>query len=145
MSDIYGVKPYARTILLGLGYKEHKTLFSDEDLPNAIVDKAFFLTQNPVTGVSNNQDFQQMTVPLQVRVYKKTFRRESEKFQEAMTAAEVIRDAFLAPRTRLTQPKIKNVSFATLDVVPVAGDNPHAMIVNLTFNFMVIVSTRGNG
>lgn len=142
MSGVYDVKPYARTVLTGLGYKEHRDPFNKANIPANLIEKAFHLDQEAAQGVKNNQDNLEMNVPLRINLHKKGFRRVNDKFQEALADAETVRDAMLAPQTRLTQPYIKNVKLQSMEVTPLSESNDHAMLISFVFTFLVLVSTR---
>lgn len=142
MSDLSDVKPYARSVLKLLGYSEHSDPFNQNNIPQNLLDKRFFITQGAAQGVKNNQDNLEMRVPIVIAVHKKAFRNVNAKFDEAMVDAEKIRGAMLAPQTRLTQPNIKNVEFTSVEVLPLSASNEHAMVLNFGFTMLVLVSTR---
>ncbi len=142
MSDIFTVKPFFRTILVRLGYTEHDSPFNRHNIPANLIDKKFYMHQDTIVGIKNNQDHQEMEVPIRISVHKKGFRQPTQKFQECMTAAEAIRDAVLAPKTRLTQPAIKNVRLLDISVEPISETNDHQMLISLSFTALVMVSTR---
>lgn len=142
MSDIYGVKPYGKTVLETLGYVEHKDPFNKDNIPANLKNKAFHMSQGIARTVSNHQDHLSLQVPLTISAYKQGFNNPNQKFLDALTDAERIRDAMLAPQTRLTQPHIKNVTLETMDVAPVAASNNNTMVLSFVFNMLILVSTR---
>jgi hypothetical protein len=142
MSGLYDTKPYARLVLNKLGYQEHTDPFSKDNVPGPLLDKRYCLSQGQATVWKQNQDNMDLTQPLQVNLHRKGFKQQNAKFQEALAAAEVIRDAMIAPKTRLTQPYIKDVRLLSMEIQALGQTNDHSMLITFVFNVSVLISQR---
>lgn len=133
---------YCRTRLKALGRTEWRDP-KFVNIPRPRLDKAFHLTLEPSTGVSNNQDNQVTHTPVTVRLTYAPSRKPDDIADAATKwAHETVVADFLNPRNRLTQVGVKNVTFNTLAIEPLDGSNDNGVIVRLVFTMLVITSTR---
>lgn len=137
------VLEYCRTRLKALGRIEHVDTFNFENIPEPRLSKAFHLELQQSRGDKNNQDNQEASVPVTVRLPYAPARVVKPIRDEAVVFADTVIAAFINPRNRLTQTNsIRNVRYDTMTLDPLADSNDNGLIVNLTFTMLVITGTR---
>jgi hypothetical protein len=132
---------YSRARLKVLGRTEW-TDPSFVNIPRPRLGTSFHVTQEPVPGISNNQDNQIMNVPITVRLPFAPNRKPTDLMDAATQFADTVIADFIDPKHRLTQTNLKTVYFNTMALDPLDDSNDNGVIVRLLFTMLVVTSTR---
>lgn len=137
------VRSYLRYHAKSLGLTEWKDGFNSENIPDAMIDRAFWLDMSDVvTGVSRNQNDQVLNVPQSIKVFRKGHALPAEAIDAIVLLSENLIKAVVLPENALTQGNgIVNVLFDTCRYEPLSTTNDNVAVATLTFNFQVILNT----
>lgn len=139
MSGVSDVRPYFRARMSTLSLREWDSPFEDQ-IPENIVDRSFQLTLGETTEVQDNQQDLVLTVPVNLNVYVKGYRRNAEGYDVAVTLLDSILDEVLKPTNRLTQSSIKNITTGNVALERLESSNDNIIRIRMRFNVMVIKS-----
>lgn len=139
---ISDVLTYARARLSALGYTEWEDAFNFENLPKGRIDRAFHVQLGAPTGGNVGQDNQEIEVPFTVRVFVSPAKNTKSNYSTAVSKTDTIIADLLKSTNRLGQAGLKNISFNTATLEPIADSNDNGVIVELTFTALVVISTR---
>ncbi len=135
-------RQYARTRMKALGYTEWTDGFFFQDIPKTILDRTFFLEQGQAVGVQNNQDYQQIEVPITVRFFGSPTGKTVQLIDEMTADADAAVSDFLAAANRTLFSGLKNVKLTSVVVQALATENNNGAIVKMDFKMLVMISTR---
>lgn len=137
MSDI---RPYFRTAMLALGYKEWKDGFNFENIPANTIDGAFHIaTPSGSRRGAYSQETQEIEQDVEVRVFFKGFRDPALAIDKAMERYQLMLERILGP-TRLGC-SIKNIYLNTMQILPLNETNDNSVILEVTFTCLIIINT----
>ena len=105
------VRPFFRTRLKALGFKEHFDAFDLDNIPSTLLDESFFMSSAGVQGSESNHQVHSFSYPMNIVVFKKGFGKPVEARDNAETIAETILSDLIKPSTRL--------GIVLKDIVPV--------------------------
>jgi hypothetical protein len=128
------VRPFFRTEMKALGYKEHDDAFNVENIPNNILEKGFHLDTESVGGSTSQQLVHPFTYNLKVRAFKKCYKNTVECLDNADLIADEVYGAVLSPSSRY--------GVAIKDIVPdgytpTIYDDSNDNILVVEFNFTI--------
>ncbi len=137
------VLSYCRDRLSDLGRTEHVDVFNFENIPKPRLSSAFHLALGQSQGLTNNQDNQMANVPINVRLPYAPARLVKDVREAAVVFADSVIASFIDPRNRTKQTNaIRNVTYNTMTLEPLADSNDNGLIINLLFTMLVVASTR---
>jgi hypothetical protein len=114
-----------------------------DNIPKPKLNTSYHLVQENALGISNNHDNQVMQVQFTVRLPFAPTRKPLDIADAATDFADTVIADFINPRNRLTQTNgLKNVTFNTMLIEPLADSNDNGVWVLLKFTMMIVTSTR---
>lgn len=134
-------RTYMRTVLAGLSgdFVEWSDGFNFQNIPQTIIDRAYFIETGFVTSGPANQLAHEFNYPLTLRVFFEGTRDPQAKIDEALQEGDNILSVVLDPTQRLGQAEdIKDVYLTNLTVNPLDETNDNAVILQMSFNFTII-------
>lgn len=134
--SITAVKPYFRAKLDALDYTEWSDGFNFENIPEALLDRAYHLEIGTITSGPANQTTHVFSYPLTVRVFLKGFKDPAANIDDAVGQAETILSSILDVTDRLGA-TIKDVINDSIDIVPLAGSNDNHLILEMNFTAVI--------
>lgn len=136
------VKPYARARMKKLGKTEWSDGFNFANIPRTLLDKSFHLELQEAQELSNNQDNLMVNQPFYLRLFRAQVFKVRDAIDEEAAYLKPVIDEFLAPKNRLTQPRIKNIVLNSVLIEKLDQSNDNGVIVKIAFTALVIRSTR---
>jgi len=135
------VKPYFKSVAEGQGFTIWPDGFNFENIPENLIDRAYHLELDNFSGEGQNQQDQEMLVPIIVRCFFKGFRDPDGAIDTAIQKAEDLITDAVKPSNRLTQYAngIKNVVFINGGAIPIAESNDNTILLELNFSVRVIL------
>ena len=138
MSGITALRPYFRTQLNALGYKEWPGGFSFDNIPSTLLDGAYHIeTIDSARRGPWSQQTQDIEFPVTIRVFLKGYRDVSQMMDDALSEYDSILTRVLDPTRRLTS-SIKNIFPERMKLEAVAATNDNDAILEITFNCLII-------
>ncbi len=140
--SIQSVKPYFRTRLAAIGYKnEWPEAYQFEDIPSTKRDKAFHILLGDAFSNGQNQTDQEILIPVGVTIFFKAGRKEEDGRLASMIAAEAVIKEVCAPKNRVAQAStgIKDVRLSSFEAVPLSDDQDNVTRLNLAFEVLYIL------
>lgn len=139
ISDVLG---YARARMVSLGFVEWADGFNDANIPSVRLSKAFHVSLGLIQGVKNNQADQVVEVPFTIEAFQAPGRDTKARIDRAALLGDNILSDVMASANRLTQSGVKNISFRTMELRPLAESNDNGVILKLEFSALVIISAH---
>lgn len=139
MSAGFGaVRPFFRTQMTGLGFKEWKDGFNFENIPSTLLDKSYHIENPSGDRVGSydqrSQNFEQVVL---IRVFFKGYRYPADAIDNAQAQLDNIVDQVLDPRIRIGV-KIKNVYLNSWQTLQLAKSNDNGAILEMEFRVLLI-------
>lgn len=106
------------TIMKNLGYEQLKVAFSDENVGNTKIKKAFHLEQGPIAPDQHSQQVISVTNEMILRFYHTGKRQTSDLVTDALTALNTICDGVFAISNRVNG--VSNVMFSGFSMEPLS-------------------------
>lgn len=133
------VRSYMRAMCKNVGLSEWKDSFNSDNIPENILDKAFFLDMRDVTqGQQRSQWDQVVLMPLTVRIFKKGYRTPADAIDAVIELTEnLIKEACAPVNSNAQTNGIKGVLFDSCRYDPIDQSNDNAVVSEVTFNFTV--------
>jgi hypothetical protein len=126
------IKPYFRSVLSDLGYKEHKDTFDYENIKSKELHKAFFVEANSFDGAVLNQDgCLEISGSVLVRAFVKGKNNPYDALNTATAYGQAIVLKCLETNNRTTN--LKNVLFNSMEITPLSESNNDDLIININF------------
>lgn len=137
--SLTAVRPYFRTHLDSLSFKEWTDAFNVENIPSNLIDGSYHLQMLQGTLEKHNMTALEINQPLTVRLFRKGFRDPASAVDQVLTDSENILNLVLKPSNRLTG-SLKNVSFSSLLIQESSDSNDNLVMLTLEFNVLVILN-----
>lgn len=135
------IRPYFRTHMDALGYKEHKDAFNYANIPNTIINRSYHI-ETPTGGRRGN--YTNASQPIEhdcvIRVFFKGYRYPATAIDEAMTSYDEILDTVLLSSNRLDA-GIKNIYLNDVSVKPYEASNDNLVLLEITFSCLMEICT----
>lgn len=140
MSGLSSVRPYFRTALNGLRYREWTDGFNFENIPSNVLNNSYHIS-TPSGGRRGGYDMQTQEIEqdVTVRIFLKGYRSPALAIDNAMTRYDDLLAAVLGP-TRLGC-DIKNVYLGNMEILPLDATNDNSVILEVTFTCLIIIPT----
>lgn len=141
MAGLSEIRPYFRSHMDALNFKEHKDAFNYENIPSTIINKSYHLDTG--TGgrkgeyTNQSQDIEHDCV---VRVFFKGYRYPALAIDEAMTSYDTILARVLSAENRL-QVGIKNIYLNDVSIKPYQASNDNLVLLEITFTCLMVICT----
>lgn len=133
------VRPFFKSKLDGLGYTEWpEGFFTAENLPDTVVDKAYHVIVNDISGDRQNQCDQESTLAVEMSTLHKGYRYPAEAIDAAVAGSEEIMSALVAPLARTMTTGILNVVFNKANIAPIDNTNDNTVVVTHSYSVRVI-------
>lgn len=130
---------YFRNKLNELGYKEWQDGFNFENIPLTLLNKSYHIETNRGTGTRLNQYDLEHEQTLTLRFFLKGYRNPAQAVDEAHVEIEKILKKILLCLDRVTQPRIKNISYNNYLIEKFDDSNDNSLIVTLEFTILNIM------
>jgi len=115
--------------------------FNIENIPSNIMNKAFHVSIDSITGNGNNQWDQETALAVTINFFIKGYADPSLARDDAIIEAENIVKASVRPSERTLSQCIQNVIFESADFGQIADSNDNAVLATINFNVRVILET----
>ncbi len=140
--NISGVIPYVRTVLNGLGFKEHPESSNFENVARTHFDTRYHIEFTGAGNTKNAHDNIEIEVPFVVRIFKRYFRDTRGGRDKTLAIGDTVIDKFLEAETRLEQSAVKNIEFDTLELEELDESNDNASRLTMEFTALIIKNAR---
>lgn len=135
------VRPYFRTRLDGLGYKEWTDGFDYQNVPETILDRSYHLTVGAMSLNTSSHTVNDINYPILLRVYLKGFRDPASAIDDAVEQGEAI-ICDVTDANNAHGQGIKDVQFVSFEPVPKDVTNDNIVLLELSFVARVILDRR---
>lgn len=139
--SIAGVKAYARTRMLSLGYTEWTDGFNFANIPATQLNSRFHVELGRSTGIKNNQQCQDIETEFTVRLFKTATSDPKRLIDSAAVIADTVIADLISASNRLTQTEIKTVRFNSMAIEPLDPSNDNGLTIRMIFTALVIIAT----
>jgi len=130
--SLAAVRPYFRTRLDALGYKEWSDGFNFANIPQTILDGSYHLEVGTAGGTKVGQLVTEIDFPITVRVFFQGYSDPRGRIDDAMAAADAILAEVLI-ESNSQGATIKAVLFDSVTVNPYDGSDDNDIILELVF------------
>jgi hypothetical protein len=139
--SLVDVKTYFRSRSTTLGFAEWSDPINPDNIPESIVDRAYFMRFGTITARKQNMSDLELSAPINYRVYFKAFNDELNKYDEATTLANACLLEILKQQNKnCLTPSIKDVKLVDLSIDPISADNDNTWIINFNFEVFLIIN-----
>lgn len=132
-------RKYFDSALSLLGLVEWQDGFNWENIPDAILDRAYHITLGTITGTKRNQLAQECSQPVTVRLWFKGYGHPQEAVDEAIKVCESVFNEVTKPERRLNNDNIKNVEFESVSFTPYNISNDNVVLAEMEFSVKTIL------
>jgi hypothetical protein len=139
--SLTAVRPYFKTQLGTLGYKEHKDAFNVENVPSQALAKTYQLNIGSPRQVMVDQQSINIQTPVTLTMYGKAAKDTTISTDAAFEMVEEVVTLLMRPTNRLTQ-TFKNLLLLSVEVVPIDESNDNAIEVRMNFEVHTILSFK---
>lgn len=140
MSGFSQIRPYFRSKLKELGFREWVEAFNYENIPSTILDRGFHI-DTPTGGRRGpyDQNSQEIEHDCIVRVFFKGHRNPSAAVDVAMASyGDILRSCLSSDRLGLG---VKNIYLADVNLRPYAPSNDNLVLLEITFTCLIEICT----
>lgn len=130
--SLVDVLPYFRTRMNSLGHKRWDDALNFDNIPDAIIDRAYHLEIDPALGTANDQQLVMIDMPVNVRLFLEGTQKTDEVRDRGLAFADAIIADILCPVNFMTT-EITKVVFNTVSVEAEDDSNDNNMIFVLSF------------
>lgn len=131
------VRPFFRTRLDSLGYKEWQDGFAFDNIPQTLLDGSYHIESGTISGSPVNQRTQSLEYGIVVRVFFRGFRDPAGAIDSAISASETILADILSTSNRVGT-DIKDVLVNSIVPTPLSGTNDNDVILEIDFSAIII-------
>ena len=132
------IKPYFRTRLDSLGYREWKDGFNFENIPETLLDKSYHIQIENINSLSQTMNDVSLEADVRLRVFKKGFRYVTDALDDAYSEIDCIILEILKPDLRLSNSGgFKNIIITSSAIEEGSIDNDNFLLINLSFRAIV--------
>lgn len=141
MSGMSEIRPYFRTHMDALGYKEHKDGFNIENIPSSLLKNSYHIA-NPTGGRrgpygNKTQEIEQDTV---LSVFFKGYKNVGSAIDDVMVSYDAILTRIISNDNRLGD-NLKNITLENMAMLPINESNDNAILLEITFTCLVYICT----
>lgn len=138
--SLSNVKTYFRSRLDGLAYSEWKDGFAFDNIPETILDRAYHVFIESISGGPINHTHQDTESEVVVRLFYRGYRDVSTAIDESISGVEaIIADVCkVANRTSV----LLNVVFSGAEFSPLNDENDNSVFVEMRFSARVILGVE---
>ena len=135
------IRPYFRTHMDALSFKEHKDAFNYANIPNTILNRSYHI-ETPTGGRRGGYTNQSQPIEHDcvIRVFFKGYRYPAAAIDEAMAAYSDILDEVLETNNRLNA-GIKNIYLNDVNIQPYDASNDNLVLLEITFTCLMEICT----
>jgi len=139
MSAFTAIRPYFRSNLVALGFKEWTDGFKVENIPSAKLEKAFHI-ESPTGSRRNSYDQQAQDVEIDVtiRTFRKGFKDPASAIDTTMSDLDTILTRCLASERRFGA-QIKNITYNNHTISAINDTNDNAVLLEINFICFIIL------
>ncbi len=138
--SLENVRTYFRERLDGLGYTEWKDGFAVDNIPETILDRAYHVFIESISGGPINHTHQDTESEVVVRLFYRGYRMASEAIDESIDGVEsIIADVCKVANRTAT---LLNVVFNNADFSPLNAENDNSVLVEMRFSARVILGVE---
>ena len=134
---ISSVRQLFRDRMDALGYREHETAFTFEDLASTILDGSYHIGSGTTLGSPVNQKSIRLEYQIDLRVFKRGYRTTNDALDDLDVIAEEILTDILPSVVRNTT-EIKDIQLESIDRVPLSDSNDNAMFLEMSFTVVLV-------
>lgn len=135
--SLVDVKPYFRSKLKSLDYKEWTDGFNFENIPDSLLHESFHLEISPpITGAPASHIRHVFSYPITVRVFLKSYLDPKTGIDDAISRAEEILQSLLVVGDRLGA-DIKDIIPNSINPQELATSNDNSIILEMAFTAVV--------
>jgi hypothetical protein len=133
-------KTYLRTICesTGIALKEHKDAGSFTNIAKSKIEKYYSLSMGVYSGVGQNQEALEMSVPIEVRIFEKGFKNLSDAEDSLIARAEeIILEAQQISNKNAQTTSVKDCRFDSFSIEDIGPDNDNLLVGVIAFTIIV--------
>lgn len=135
------IKPYFKSKLDLLGFREWESGFDFDNIPRNIIDKSYHILLPNGSGGSINQLDQEVVSRVILRIFLKGFRSDAQAIDNCLNAIETISKPILKASNRGGE-DIKNVIFSTYDILPLSENNNSIAILEIGYDVRTTINVE---
>lgn len=141
MANLNVVKPYFRTHLNVLKFKEHTDGFNTKNIPDTLLDRSYHILTGSVQGGPVNFTHQSTEVEVTVLLYFKGFRKVDKAIDIAMNElTAIITECCKIKNRSQTGAGVFNVVFDRAEITPFDDkQNVNTAILQIDFKTQVLI------
>jgi len=136
--SIISVRPYFRTRMNALGFREHLDVFNVSNIPSTLLDKSYHIGQGPISNRKMQMNYSEVEMNIILNFYIKGFRDVSSGIDSAINLTEDILEGILLPSNRLLG-NIKDVILNSVSYEPLSISNDNAIITSIDVNVLNLI------
>ena len=127
------IKPYFKVRCEAVGLKPVGDAFDNENIATTVINYGYNIEFFSASGVSINQNTQDISVPVDVVFFVKGFRSPQDGFDKAIVKVEQLIKEVEAPANRLGS-CLKNVKLNQISIEPFSDSNDNLVKVKTSFD-----------
>lgn len=135
------IRPYFRTRLDSLGFREWPDAFNIDNNPSSIIDLSYHLGPVQVSTIQQNQGDLESDGSISVHLWVKGYADPSVALDDSLTNAQSILVDVLKASNRIGG-NLKNVFLDGIATEPIAGSNDNVVRLRLDFRCRTILATE---
>lgn len=132
------VRPYIRTRMNALGFKEHLDLFNTDNIASTVLNKSYHIGQGLVTTRQIQMDYSEVEMNIILKFMVKGFRDMSSGIDSSIALTEDILESIINPSNRLLG-NIKDCIFNSVSYDPLAVSNDNVIIATIDLNILSLI------
>lgn len=140
MGTLANIRPFFRTHLDALGFKEWDDGFNFDDIPETVIDKSYHVLTETTQGGPINHTHQNTTTTVAVRLFFKGYRNVSEGLDVAIAAVESVVNRVCKVSNRTSG--VFNVIFIEAVYSPFKPADDNTVFVEMKFEVAVILGVE---
>ena len=137
------VREYFQNTLDPLNFREHTDGFDFTNIPDNLLDNAYFISFGGLIGGPVNQFEQKVEVPVELRIFIKGYNSPQKAIDQALVSGESIIKEICKIDNRLNNNLcIKNVVFDTMEIEPLNKENDNSLILLINFDVLYMFALK---
>ena len=134
------VRPFIRTQMNSLNFKEHTEPFSDQNIPANVIDRAYHISAPEVNTPPANQIVNNIDYSFTLSVFIRGFRDVGNLLDICDSVADTVYNALLDPTVRLDATNsLKNLETSGYSLRPLSPSNDNIAVLDFSFNAKVFL------
>jgi hypothetical protein len=134
------VRPYFEEVLTDRDYRLWTDGFGTNNVPSNVMDRAFHISINGLSGVRQNQTDQETEVSVELKTWYPGYADPTEAIDTAIAETQAIMQECVKPSRRVQTPGILTVVFNEAAVDPVGPTNDNAVMVTASYTVKVVIA-----